>query len=43
MYGDVEEFITRFEAAAARAVEAGVLPVGHVAELVAEARERWPD
>ncbi len=42
MYGDVEGFITRFEAAAQRAVDAGVVPAGHLAELVAEARERWP-
>jgi len=42
MYGDIEQFITRFEAAAQQAVDVGVLPAGHVAELVTEARERWP-
>jgi len=43
MYGDVEQFIKRFEAAAQRAVDASVLPAGHVADLVQEARARWPD
>jgi hypothetical protein len=42
LYGDLEQFIARFEAAAEQAVDAGVLPVGHVVELVKEARTRWP-
>lgn len=42
LYGDVEQFVTRFQTAAQRAVEAGVLPAGQVTDLVEEARARWP-
>jgi hypothetical protein len=42
LYGDVEQFVTRFQTAAQRAVKAGVLPAGQVTDLVEEARARWP-
>jgi hypothetical protein len=42
LYGDVETFLARFEAAARRAVEAGVLLPRDAAPLVAEARASWP-
>jgi hypothetical protein len=42
LYGDEVAFLTEFEAAAKRAVEAGVLLPRDVAGLVAEAAESWP-
>ena len=42
LYGDEATFIERFEAAAARAVDAGVLMPRDVPLLVAEARRLWP-
>lgn len=42
LYGDAETFIRRFEAAAARAIEAGVVRPRELAGLVDEARGRWP-
>jgi hypothetical protein len=43
LYGDKASFLAKFEAAAQRAVEAGVLMPRDVAPLVAEAAEGWPE
>lgn len=42
LYGDQATFITRFEAAAQKAVDDGVLRPRDVPALVAEARRGWP-
>lgn len=42
LYGSKENFLSQFEAAAQRAVAAGVLMPRDVAGLVAEAGESWP-
>jgi hypothetical protein len=43
LYGSKEDFLAKFEAAAQRAVEAGVLMPRDVPGLVAEAAGDWPE
>jgi len=42
LYGDKVAFLTAFESAAKRAVEAGVLLPRDAAAVVAEPRDSWP-